>query len=339
MTNEATKIESTTSRESHGLKMIPLTSQDSSQEAQLKLTQGDSHGPKRVLRATHGSPDRPLRVGALEIPCYVLENGLRVLSGRGMQASLALGQQHGTRLRRFLSRGDIAPFIPETVSAALVDPIRFTRPGRGGKLAVGYEATILVDICDGVLAARQAGILKDTELLVAVQCEILARSFAKVGIIALIDEATGYQEIRSRVALEEILARYLSKELLAWAKTFPDNFYKDLFRLRGWRYTPFSVARPRYVGILTNDIVYARLAPGLLDELRRLTPKAPSGHRKNRFHQWLTENVGHPRLREHLEATTALMRVSNDWSGFHRLLQRAYPKVNTNLEMDIDDGP
>src|SRR5712692_10382868 len=40
-------------------------------------------GP-RLVKATHGSPDRPLRIGDLEIPCYVLEDGRRVLVQRGM---------------------------------------------------------------------------------------------------------------------------------------------------------------------------------------------------------------------------------------------------------------
>lgn len=37
----------------------------------------------KVFRATHGDATRPLKIGNLEIPCYVLEDGSRVLSGRG----------------------------------------------------------------------------------------------------------------------------------------------------------------------------------------------------------------------------------------------------------------
>src|SRR5262245_8032966 len=36
-----------------------------------------------VPRATHGSPDRPLRIGNIEIECYVLADGTRVLSQAG----------------------------------------------------------------------------------------------------------------------------------------------------------------------------------------------------------------------------------------------------------------
>jgi len=88
---------------------------------------------------------------------------------------------------------------------------------------VGYEATILADICDAVLAARDAGVLTGKQLAVAKQCEILTRAFAKVGIIALVDEATGYQKIRARYALEQILDEFIAKELRKWAKTYGAN--------------------------------------------------------------------------------------------------------------------
>lgn len=149
-----------------------------------------------LLRATHGSADRPLRIGNIEIPCYVLEDGTRVLSGRGMQTALTLGQRHGALLKSFLGKLNLKPYISDELAMALSSPMKFIRPGRGGKSALAYEATILVDICDALLSARKAGVLTPNQLIIASQCEILTRAFAKVGIIALIDEVTGYQEVR-----------------------------------------------------------------------------------------------------------------------------------------------
>lgn len=291
---------------------------------------------KKILRAIYGSSDKPLKIGDLEIPCYVLDNGQRVLSGRGMQEALSLGQSHGALLKEFLSKTNLNPYISGDLAMAFSNPIHFVRPGRGGKLAVGYEATILADICEVVLAAREAGVLTKKQLRIAKQCEILARAFAKVGIIALIDEVTGYQEVRSREALEEILERFISQELRKWAKTFPDDFYKEMFRLRDWQYIPLSVKRPSVVGHLTNDIVYKRLAPGVLAELKRITPRDERGRTIHRYHQRLTENVGHPRLREHLAAVIALMKASSGWGQFYRSLQRALPKYNVTLELPLD---
>jgi hypothetical protein len=163
---------------------------------------------ENVKRAILGSPDNPLRLGreGLEIPCYVLEDGTRVLSGRGMQNALGLGQSHGTKFKELWTNKAITPYINNELAMVLQNPLRFIRPGRGGKIALGFEATILPDICNAVLEARERGVLSGSQLLIAKQCEILARALAKVGIIALIDEVTGYEKIRDRDALQKILA-------------------------------------------------------------------------------------------------------------------------------------
>lgn len=310
-------------------------------------TYNDSAIVEKPLWATHGSPDRPLKIGNAEIPCYVLSNGMRILSGRGMQEAFGLGRtssgarQSGVILKNFLvnllSRPKIKELAHSDFINALENPIRFKRPGRGGRVATGYEATILADICELILAARQEGLLiSDRELIIAKECEILTRGFAKVGIIALVDEATGYQEDRAREALEDILRQFISDELMKWVKTFPDDFYRQLFKLRGWQYQEFSVKRPSIAGKITNDIIYERLAPGVLDELKRLTPKDTKGRRKHRYFQRLTEDIGHPKLREHIASVITLMKASTGWRKFYSMLNRSLPRWDTTLPMPID---
>lgn len=220
---------------------------------------------------------------------------------------------------------------------ALDTPLRFVRPGRGGKLAVGYEATILPDICDAILDARKKEKLTPTEQLVADQCEILTRAFAKVGIIALIDEVTGYQEIRDREALQAILDKYLRKEYAAWAKRFPDDFYREMFRLRGWQWRGLKVNRPSVVAHYTKDLVYQRLAPGIMEKLEQVNPRDEKGNRAAKHHQWLTEDIGVPALAQHLYATIGFMRAASTWDQFYRMMQRAYPKLNSNLVLNFPD--
>ncbi|HUJ17228.1 MAG TPA: P63C domain-containing protein [Nitrospirota bacterium] len=292
---------------------------------------------EKTLRAVWGSPDRPLKIVGLEIPCYVLEDGTRVLSGRGMQEALELGQGHGALLKRFLGSNNLKPYINNELAMALSNPIRFIRPGRGGKLATGYEATILADICNAILEARDNGLLSKTQELVARQCEILTRAFAKVGIIALVDEATGYQEIRDREALQKILDKYLLKEFAAWAKRFPDEFYMLIFKLKGWEWKGMKVNRPSVVGTYTNDLVYERLAPGLLKELKRLNPKDDKGNRPTKHQQWLTEDIGHPALAQHLHAVMGFMRAAATWDQFYRMIQRAFPKKEETLPLLLED--
>jgi len=300
---------------------------------------------EEIVQATHGSIDHPLRIGDFEIPCYVLEDGRRVLVQQGLLKALGMSPggsgvsrriQSGTRLSKFIAGKSIQPFVQDTLVEAVSNPIVF-RNTKGAK-AYGFEATVLADICDAILEARKEKKLDRQQEHIAERCEILVRGFARVGIIALVDEATGYQEVRARNALEEILEKFVTKELLKWAKTFPDEFYQELFRLRGWQYMPFSVKRPILVGTLTNNLVYERLAPGVVDELKRLTPKNSKGRRKHKMFQHLTEDIGHPRLREHLSAVIALMKASTSWSNFYRMIERALPRYNTTLPLPWDEA-
>lgn len=291
-------------------------------------------------QATHGSSDHPLKIGNLEIPCYVLEDGRRVLVQNGMITALGMkqgtaGRGEGNRLVKFMNTKGVREFVNDSLSSAILNPITFRSPN--GAELYGYDATILADLCDSVLEARKSEKLNYQQKHIADQCEILVRGFARVGIIALVDEATGYQDFRARQALEQILEKFLSDELLKWAKRFPDTFYKEMFRLRGWKYNPDSVKRPGVVGTLTNDIVYGRLAPGVLEELKKKTPVDNKGRKKVRYHQWLTEDIGHPKLQEHLSAVIALMKASPDWKTFTRLLNRALPKYEGNYELELFD--
>jgi hypothetical protein len=286
-----------------------------------------------------GSVDRPLVIGGKEIQCYVLQDERRVVVQSGMMQALDMkqgtaGKGSGDRLAKFISTNSIKPYVSDELYSVITNPIKF-KTGKG-VTAYGYEATILADLCDAVLEARKKGTLNYQQTHIADQCEILVRGFARVGIIALVDEATGYQEIRARRSLEEILDQFISKELRKWAKTFPDEFYKQMFKLRGWQYIPWSVKRPSVVGHYTNDLVYERLAPGVLEELKRQTPRDEKGRTKHRFFQRLTEDVGHPRLREHLTAVITLMKASTKWDQFYRLLQRSLPKYREQIPLDLE---
>jgi hypothetical protein len=289
-----------------------------------------------ILKATHGSPDRPLKIGNLEIPCYVLKNGMRVLSGRGMQSALALGQSHGALLKEFLGKDSLKPFINHNLAIALSRPVRFIRPGRGGKTAVGYEATILADICDAVLAARKAEKLVGKQLIIAEQCEILVRGFARVGIIALVDEATGYEKDRVKDELAKILEAFVAKELQPWVKTFPNDYFEQMFRLRGLSFPGNGVKRPQYFGHLTNDVIYRRLAPGVWKELKEKAEKDEKGRMKNKLHQGLTIDLGHPKLRDLLSSVTTIMKLSDQWVDFKNKLDRIHPAYNETMMLPFE---
>lgn len=296
---------------------------------------------EEIQEAICGSPDQPLRIGDIEIECYVLDDGTRVLT----QASMlrALGRHHRGNTRRMdddeqippiLQAKALKPFISSQIMATS-RPVVFSPP-TGGR-ASGYRAELLPEICEVYLKARDAGVLQRQQAHVAQQAEILVRGLATVGIIALVDEATGYQEIRAKNALATILEQFIAKELQAWVRTFPNDFYRELFRLRGLDYPTYTVKRPQYFGLLTNDIVYKRLAPGVLDELRRVTPKDEKGRRKHRYFQRLTQNIGYPKLREHLGSVVTLMKLSRDYKDFERKLDVIHPRIGDTIPLFADE--
>ncbi|GAK50680.1 hypothetical protein U14_01913 [Candidatus Moduliflexus flocculans] len=213
----------------------------------------DDYVPSEELpKAICGEPNSPLRIGNIEIQCYVLEDGRRVLVQTEMISALDMKYGSGgkwssgsDRLVNFANTKAIKPFISNDLADLITSPIKFKTTR--GALAYGYEATALADLCDAVLECRKSGNLNFQQVHIAERCEILMRGFARVGIIALVDEVTGYQAIRSRNALEEILDQFISKELRKWAKTFPDEFYQEMFRLRGWQYIPLKLEKPAIV--------------------------------------------------------------------------------------------
>lgn len=272
-----------------------------------------------------------------DIPCYVLESGERILSTRGVMKSLsrgARGRRAGAEIEVpvFLEADNLKPFISDEL-APILKPVVF-RTDKGAR-AEGYRAEILPAICEIYLRAREEEALRQSQLAVAKRCEILVRGLSRVGIIALVDEATGYQEIRDRLALQAILDEFILKEFAAWAKRFPNEFYQQIFRLRGWVWKGMKVNRPQIVASYTKDLVYARLAPGILKELETRNPLDEKGHRKAKHHQWLTGDIGHPALAQHLYAVIGLMRLSDSWNQFKAMLDRAYPKRGDTLQLPL----
>lgn len=298
--------------------------------------------------ATHDSGDHPLKIGDSELACYVLQDGTRVLSQRALQAGIGMSTGGGSsgeqRLAGFAL--SIAEKSKENedlharstaLAERLKSPIRFRTPGIG-PAAHGYEATTLADLCDVILAARAAGKLQKQQEHIAAQAELLVRGFARVGIIALVDEATGYQADRARDALAKILEAFVAQELQPYVQTFPIEFYKELFRLRGLPFSPDSVKRPQYFGVLTNDIVYKRLAPGVANELKRVTPRNEDGRPKAKYFQSLTGNLGYPKLQQHLGKVIATMSFSSDYEDFKTKLDKIAPRMDKPTGPEQEDS-
>jgi P63C domain len=296
----------------------------------------------KILKATHGSADHPLRIGDIEIPCYVLEDRRRVLSLGGMVQALGMskgggaGGKQGDKLYQFCTGRAVRPFISTGLLTRMENTLRFRAPSRGF-VATGYEATILPDLCDAVLAAREGEKLRSDQLHIAKKCEILVRGFARVGIIALIDEVTGYQEVRARDELHKILEAYIAKELLPWTKRFPDEFFKEMFRVWGWPWPPASTTYlgprgPRYAGKLVRSLIYENLPPGVLKRLDEVNPADKKWQRRNRLSQILTPTIGQVHLDKLVAQMTMLFRVADDPNSFWRIYKKAFQERGKQVQ-------
>lgn len=279
-----------------------------------------------------------LQLGGISISCYVLENGMRVLSGRGMQEILRITdeKQGGTKLPTFLNNSTVKPFIFRDLEPGRFQPLDCYL---GNQKVNGYEATVLVDICDGMLEARKHIELSDRQKIIADQCEILVRSFAKVGIISLVDEATGYQYDRERFELQKILNAYISDEILKWQLTFTDDFYKNIYRLWGLPFIPKYIRnKPSFIGKLTNKYIYELLPQGVVDRIKEKTGKISKGNWKYKWHQSLTPEIGREHLKKQIIEVTTLMSVSQTKEQFDDLFQLKYKTPPIQLQTEFEEN-
>ena len=296
---------------------------------------------QKPLKVIAGTSDKPLIISGIKIQCYVLEDETRVFSQGGFLEAIGRSRSPTAgkgafsdvdNLPTFLRSTNLKPFISKDLILSTT-PIKFRV--QTGALAIGYNARLLHDVCEVYLKARDANALLPSQMHIAERAEILMRGFSLVGIVALVDEATGYQKLREERALATILEKFIAKELQPWTKTFPYDFYKYIFLLKNWQ-GPDGVKKPSVIGHYTNDFVYDRLAPGILAELKQINPKTPSGYRKVKHHQWFTPDIGHPKLKEHLAAVIALLKAAPNWVAFLGSLNRALPKINDTMELPFD---
>ncbi len=259
-----------------------------------------------------------LQLGDAELPCYVLEDGRRVISRTGATSVLA-GKKGGGQLEKYISAGALKEYMPTDLPDQMID---FCIPEVVNKTVKGIEAETFVEICRGYVRAladeaeREASQLltdeadRETSQLTKSQQEMAWKasaflaSCAKVGLIALIDEATGYQYDRAQDALRVKLRAYLEEEMRKWEKTFPDELWLEFGRLTNWKGA--VTQRPKYWGKLVMELIYEYLDPDVAKWLRENAPKPRHG--KN-YHLWLTSQYGLKKLLEHIWMVIGMARA------------------------------
>jgi hypothetical protein len=301
-------------------------------------------GKPAIPKATHTGP---LRIADLEFECAIVKDGDRIvravsetkfMEAMGMYRSGALSTRRksneaGAQVPLFLAHKNLKPFADKHLGSVHFQPFKYVT--ESGAVAHGIPDEVIPKVCEIWIDADRAGVLGETQKVIAAKADILLRGFAHVGIRALIDEATGFQYERARRELTEYLEQFLTERLRQWVRTFPNDYFKHLCRLRGVELRP-DMKLPPYFGTLTNNLVYRRLAPGLLRKLKEWrNERGGSG----KLHSWLNEDRGVPELLVHLGTVVGIMKLHKDYDAFEKQLDQVaaiYPE-NPTLFHDPKD--
>lgn len=278
-----------------------------------------------------------LKIMGKSLPCVVLEDGRRIITRTSVfkafnrpQRGNKSSTKNSVLIPSFLDALNLRPYITNEIQG-LITPVNYLN--QKSEESTGYSAETIPIVCEIYLNAKKDNVLTGSQVLIADLSEVLIKTLSRVGIIGLIDEATGYQQIRPRDALESYLNKLLSRELASWCKRFPDEFYENIYKLKRW--PEFSTSKNKYscVGNYTNDIVYSRIGKDVLDELKQRTPDTS----KESMHQWLSVDTGHPMLSQHLYSIIGLQRLALSqgfaWNRFMDMVNAVYPVKDHALNL------
>lgn len=293
---------------------------------------------KDPARLPEAESDGKLIIGDVELDVYLLADRRRVISKKAMAAALGLKSEGGNAFMRSMTRAGIRSGLTPELVRKIENPIYFK--GLVGDSADGYEATTLIEVCDALIQARNDDRLHPSQYFLAVQAEFIIRSAAKVGIIALVDEAVGYVD-RRKDEYRKLFESFIQDEFRQWQREFPKKFFDMIYRLYGLkRANADSNKHPQFFGKFIRRFVYYPLAHSRGAILERLDEKNPvvyaGGGRRYKFHQYLSDEIGLDAFRQHLWQTIGIGEASKDRSAFERNFYRAFPEaVPVNHQWDM----
>lgn len=270
-----------------------------------------------------------LSLGGSLLDVAVLDTGKRVITHSAVFRALGRDPRGNARIEgvpAFMDAKNLQPFV-DSALREYMEKIQYI--GLDGCVYEGYDARIVPNVCDLYLKAREKGAIETAnQQATAQQAEIVMRGIATVGVIALVDEATGFQYQRKADALAEILEAFIAKELRPWVRTFPQDYYQGLCRLYDMPFPPKKgdTKFPSFFGTLTNNIIYDRIAPSLRPALKA---EAKKHEKAGRMHQSLSGDRGVSALREHMKLVCGLLKLATDKDHFFEMLDKTAPKFDT----------
>lgn len=314
--------------------------------AALMTPEERSEAARRAAEARWGRGGTPiseyageLTIGDLALDCAVLPDGRRIITQKSIMTALGRSASQGRRARNdnrppFLEANNLLPYIGPDLTEQM-NKVEYRIKGESGT-RYGYPAAIIPDVCEVYLDARRDGVLAKAQIPAAEAAEILVRGLARVGITALVDEATGYQVKRAEDELRRLLEQYVSEAHRPWIKKFPQQFFQEVYRLHGWEFLPDNHKHPQYVGKFINTTVYEQMPPGILEGLRQVNPTNAAGHRARRHHQHIREGQPLDHLVDQIKAVITIMEISDDKADFWRLFGKKF-HGQAALPLELDD--
>jgi len=267
------------------------------------------------------------------IPCYVLDNGQRVV-GRTSFTEMLTGIKGGGGLEKYLGVGPLKPFIDLGLALERMTPFRLPEVEGLERHVKGLPPDLLIDICQGFVCALEESNrpepkarLTPRQAEMAIRASMFLVACAKVGLDALIDEVTGYQYERAEDALRVKLKAYLTEELRKWEKTFPDELWREFARLTNWKGS--VTQRPKYWGHLVKELVYDYLDTDVAEWLKSHHPQP----RDEKWHQWLTKEYGVQKLLGHIFTLIGIAKTCADMHELREKMAQLYGRVPVQLTM------
>jgi hypothetical protein len=296
--------------------------------------------PNRLAEA---ATDGVLTIGDVDLDVYVLNDRRRVINKKAMARALHLKSEGGNAFMRSMSRKGIQSVLSTSLLHKIDNPIPF-KPLKG-ELADGYEAEILIEICDAFIQARNEKKLAPSQSFLAAQSEIIIRAAAKTGIIALVDEATGYRD-KLKDEYRRLFDQFIRTELRQWEQEFPDKFFDMIYRLYGLkREKPDTTRHPQFFAHFIRRYVYYPLANSKGGILERLEERNPvvyvGGGRRHKLFQFLTDEIGMSSFRQHMWQVVGIGEAAVDRHQFDRGFYRAFPQaipVKKSDQLDFFDS-
>lgn len=280
-----------------------------------------------ALKIAYGSSKLPLKIGGLELACYILSDKQHVLPIAGIQKILGYEGKSETWLLHILISISKFEKIPKELLEAYEHPVKIEINATKNNIEIlnAIDSTAFLETCQTIVDAKNNGLLGANLIKISKPASLILEHTKHKSIDVLIDDATGYQTYKTQVMLsfEQYMHSQLEDEAVFWLKTIADDFYLVLFKIHNqdWHLMKTS---PEIMGSLIYDLIFCRINTEILSELRAKAPKRAYLRKGNR-----PQDNENPKLKEYIDDIMALLKTTaHNWFIFLQLLNRTYPIQN-----------